>query len=137
MRCLILIMFCAVIILSPMPGAAAVIGRTNQAVRELADPLLDNVLKGLADEDYFKYSRDFDNILKETITMQRFQEIRKKIQGWVGNYLYREYLGFINRKEISIVFWKGAFDQSKDEILMKMVIIEQDGKYLINGLWFE
>ncbi|MCK4993466.1 MAG: hypothetical protein KAS13_00280 [Candidatus Omnitrophica bacterium] len=120
-----------------MPGYSAVVGTTNDEVKNVVEPILDNVMNGFTKDDYFLYSKDFDATLKETITSERFQEIRGDIVKWIGSYLYREYLGFINRDAITIIFWKGVFDKTEDEILIKMVVSERNGEYLITGLWYQ
>ncbi|MBU4304152.1 MAG: DUF3887 domain-containing protein [Candidatus Omnitrophica bacterium] len=122
---------------SPQSVNAAVIGQSNEQVRAITDPIMDNIFDGLNNEDYDKYSRDFDGTLKETLSPERFRAVRKEIKDWVGNYLYREYLGFINRQAITIIFWKAVFDKTQDEILIKLVVSERDGKYLVTGLWFQ
>ena len=83
------------------------------------------------------HSENFDAKLKETITAERFLEIREDTLKGIGSYLYREYLGFINRNAITIVFWKGIFDKTQDEILIKMIIIEKNGEYFIAGLSYQ
>lgn len=120
-----------------LPAYSAVIGSTDDEVKNIAEPILDNVMDGFSKDDYFQYSEDFDATLKETITAERFQEIRSDIVKWIGGYLYREYLGFINREAITIIFWKGVFDKTEDEILIKMVVSERNGEYLITGLWYQ
>ena len=119
------------------PGYSAVIGTTNEEVKNIVEPILENVMSGFNKDDYFQYSKDFDATLRETITSDRFQEIREDITKWIGSYLYREYLGFINREAITIVFWKGIFDKTEEEILIKMVVSERNGKYFITGLWYQ
>ena len=126
-----------VVIFTISPVFADVIGRTNEEVEEIASPLLDNILEGLATDDYKKYVRDFDATLKEIVSEQRFHEIDEQIQNWVGDYLYREYLGFLKRGEMCVIFWKGIFDKSKDEILIKLSVSKRGDRYLVTGLWFE
>lgn len=116
---------------------AAVIVKTDEEVMAIANPLLDNIIAGFAEDDYSKYSKDFDVTLKETITEKRFEEIREDIIKWIGNYLYREYLGFLNKEATTIVFWKGVFDKTQEDILIKIVISERNGKHLISGLWYQ
>ena len=130
---LIVFLICAI----AMPVQGAVIGKTDKEVKNIVEPILDNVMNGFSADDYLKYSENFDFTLKETITSKRFKEIREAILKRVGSYLYREYLGFLNREAVTIVFWKGIFDETQDEILIKMVISERNGKYLITGLWYQ
>ncbi len=120
-----------------IPGYSAVIGINDDEVKKVAEPILDNVMKGFTSDDYLQYSKDFDAALKETITSERFQEIRGEIVEWIGHYLYREYLGFINKGAITVVFWKGVFDKTEEEVLIKMVVSEKNGQYFIAGLVYQ
>ena len=122
---------------SPLVVNAAIVGQSNEQVLAIADPIMDNIFDGLNNDDYYKYSRDFDSTLKETLSPERFLSVHKEIKDWVGNYLYREYLGFINRQAITIIFWKGVFDKTQDEILIKLVVSEHEGNYFVTGLWFQ
>ena len=130
---LMVFLICAIAI----PAHGAVIGQTDKEVKDIAEPIFDNVMKGFSADDYIEYSKNFDSTLKETITSKRFREIRGDILKWVGSYLYREYLGYINREAVTIVFWKGIFDKTQDEILIKMVVSERNGECLITGLWYQ
>ena len=116
---------------------AGVIGRTNEEVRAIAEPILDNILEGFKTDDYRKYSRDLDDTLKETISQKKFLEIDHQIQSSIGNYQSREYLGFLIKGQMTVVLWKGRFDRSVDDVLIKLVVSKRKGKYLVTGLWFQ
>ncbi|MCP4650446.1 MAG: hypothetical protein GY853_10255 [PVC group bacterium] len=116
---------------------ADVVGNADKEIKEIVNPLLDNILEGFSEDSYAKYARDFDDTLKETISEPRFHEIDTQIQGWVGSYLYREYLGFLNKGKMTVIFWKGVFDKTQDDVLIKLVVSKRGNKYLITGLWFQ
>ncbi|MFH1458837.1 MAG: hypothetical protein ABIG64_00485 [Candidatus Omnitrophota bacterium] len=121
----------------PIGSFAATIGLNNTEVQIIADPILEGILTGLSSEDYYKYSRAFDETLKESITKDRFKQIKLEVSREIGSYLYREYLGFINKEEMTIVFWKAGFDKSPDDVLIRLVISNREGKNFVTGLWFE
>ncbi len=137
MKNVLLVLMVLFVCLLALPGYGAVVGKTDEEVRPVVDAMLENVLSGFSNDNYLQYSKDFDITLRNTITSQRFQEIRRDVLKWVGSYLYREYLGFLNREANTIVFWKGVFDKTQDEILIKMVVSERNGQYLITGLWYQ
>lgn len=115
----------------------AVIGTTDEEVKYNAEPMLDDIMNGLNSNDYNKYAKDFDATLKEAITVEKFHEVRETIIETLGSYLYSEYLGFVNKNKFTIAFWKGSFDKTEDEILIKLVVSKRGGDYLVTGLWFE
>ena len=120
-----------------VPAQAGIIGQNDEQVRAIAEPIMDTILEGLNRGDYLQYSRDFDMTLKEAITRDRFADIQKDINAQFGEYLFREYLGFLNREAFTIVLWKGVFGKTKDEVLIKLVISERNGRYQVTGLWYQ
>ncbi|RKY37428.1 MAG: hypothetical protein DRP78_01135 [Candidatus Omnitrophota bacterium] len=115
-------------------GYAEVIGNADTEVKNIAAPLLDSVILGLEKNSYSAYTQNF---AQNKISKQRFSEINKKIASWLGSYLNSEYLGFLNKGGNTLVFWKGTFEKTQDEILIKMKITKINDKNLIIGLEFE
>jgi len=132
-----LLVFTLVVLAANICVFADTVGATNEEVEAIANPLLDNILDGLDSGNYVKYTRDFDILLKESITESRFKEIRDQIKKQMGGYLYREYFGFLNRQKMTAVLWKGVFDKAQDDILIKMTVSQRSNKYFITGLWFQ
>jgi hypothetical protein len=116
---------------------ANVINGTKEKVQAVGDSLLNNLLDGMKTNDYAKYSRDFDATMKSVLPEKAFIATNKQIIELFGEYKNSEYLGFLNQKKMTMFLWKGFFSKSQDDILIKLVVSEIDGKYLISGLWFQ
>ncbi len=116
---------------------AEVIGKTNEEIRIIAEPILDSILEGIETEDYAKYSRDFDGTMKEIISKKKFPGVNLQIQNSIGNYQSRKYLGSLIKGQMTVVLWKGRFDRSADDVLIKLVVSKRKNKYLVTGLWFQ
>ena len=117
--------------------SADVIGETNKEVKKIANPILDSILEGFRTNNYKKYSRNFDDTLKEAISEKKFLVVAQQIKSRIGNYQSREYLGFLKKGRMTLVLWKASFDESEDDVLIKLVISKRKGKYLVTGLWFQ
>ncbi len=87
--------------------------------------------------DYQKYSRDFDDSLKEAISEKKFQQVRENILKGLGKYKSRHYLGFLKKDKMTAVLWKGVFDKTEDDVLIKLVLSQRKDKNLVVGLWFQ
>jgi len=116
---------------------ANVVSGTKERIQIIGDSLLNNVLDGMKINDYAKYSRDFDVAMKDALPEKAFIATNKQIIELFGEYKNSEYLGFLNQKKTTMFLWKGFFSKSQDDILIKLVVSETDGKYLISGLWFQ
>lgn len=137
MRYVIYVVIMSAMVVVSVSAFAGVIGKTNEEVRAIAEPILDNILQGFKTDDYVKYSRDLDDTLKETISENKFLETDRQIEGSIGNYQSREYLGFLTKDQMTVVLWKGRFDRSVDDVLIKLVVSKRKDRYLVTGLWFQ
>ena len=132
-----LLLLAAAMVMCAVVVSADVAGSTDKEVRAVAEPMLDTILEGLKTGDYAVFSRDFGDAMKEALNEERFVKTRQQIQQGMGNYRSRKYLGFLNKGGYSIVLWKGRFDGTSDDILIKLVISKRGDRYLVTGLWFQ
>ena len=131
--------FCLALSLLILPGNlfGAIIGNTDEEVKTIADPVMDQILQAITDDDYIKYSENFDISLKSQIPSSKFIEKRRQIMDEFGAYLFREYIGYINKKDSTWVLWKGTFDKSQHDILINLVLRNVNGKVLVEALYYQ
>ena len=116
---------------------ADIIGKSDEEVQSIANPILDMFLEGMKIGDYTKYSMYFDDTLREALPEKKFRIVREQIKSQMGDYQSREYLGFLNKGPMTVVLWKGTFDKTEDEVLIKTVLSKRGYKYVITGVWFQ
>lgn len=120
-----------------MPVVAQERAKTSQEIKTIADPILDNILDGFKYDDYLIYSRDFDPTLKVVGSRTKFFKVSRYIQTRLGNYLHRDYMGYLNKGDVIIVLWKGKFDKTKNDVLIKLVLKNERKRYNVAGLWLQ
>ena len=120
-----------------IPAGAAPVGKDDQQVKSLAEPILDNLLGGFNEGNYAQFSKNFDNTMRQTINEQKFKQVRGDLLKKWGKYKTKKYLGFLNQDSYTVVLWKGAFADTKNDILIKLVLSKQQNKVLVAGLWFQ
>ena len=136
-RCTGLLLILPLILLWMTAAAADFIGKNNQEVRAIADPILSNLLAGFNEGNYAKYSRDFTPTLLEAISAKKFQQVREEILKKIGKYQSRQYLGFYQYNRTTVVLWKGRFSNTDNDVLIKLVVSKRNDKNLVVGLWFQ
>ena len=119
------------------PAIAEPIGQDDSVVQGIATPILNNLLDGIKSNDYAKYSRDFDDTTRESITEEAFTKAVAELKTEIGNYLEKKFMGYLNKGEMTVVVWKAKFDQTKDDIFIRLVLSKRGDKYFVTGLWFE
>jgi len=120
-----------------LPVDAAVMGQTDKEVRSIAGSILDNILKGMKKDDYTIWSQDFDVVMKESFSEKKFHKTNQQILNQFGEYVCREYLGFLKKGSMTMVLWKSRFDDIADDVLITLVVSKRDDEYKVTGLWFE
>lgn len=128
-----------VLLICLLPAAAPgeVVGLTDREVQAAAEPVLENILAGFKDSNYESYARDFDDTLKELISKEKFSQTRKQILDKMGNYQSRTYLGFLTKGKTTMVLWKGKFDKSAEDVLIRLALSRRGERNLVLGLYFQ
>lgn len=116
---------------------ADVAGKTDTGIQAIAEPVLDGILSGLATTNYEKYTKDFDTMLKGMVSEAKFAEISRQINGSIGKHQSRKYLGFLNKEGMTVVLWKAKFDNTNDDVLIKLVIFKKEDECFVSGVWFQ
>lgn len=102
-----------------------------------ANPILDNLLEGMKTGDFATYARDFGALMRQKVDEDGFRRSLDATERLLGAYKSRQPLGFLKRKGMTIVLWKGRFSQTDDDVLIKLVVEKEDDKTVVSGLWFE
>lgn len=117
--------------------SAQTIGSRDAQVYAVAEPILNNLFEGIKTGDYEKYLKDFNETVKGTFSQEHFLGLKQQVENQMGELKNAEYLGFLNKDDITVVLWKGFFDKRRDDILIKLVICKQGERYLVNDLWLQ
>ncbi len=124
-------------LLSALTAAAALVGTDDQQVKAVAEPILDSLLAGLNEGNYAQYSKDFDDAMREALPEKKFLQVRQDIIERWGKYQSKKYLGFLNQQNYTVVLWKGTFDGTKNDVLIRLVLAKRQDKVAVAGLWFQ
>lgn len=125
------------VLLVAAPAAAGWVGKSDEEVKGAVEAVLDNLLAGFNAGDYRKYSRDFDATLKEALPERKFQETRAAVLKKLGAYQTRQYLGYLNQNQYTVVLWKGRFANAPDDVLIRLVASKRGDRIVVTGLWFQ
>ncbi len=130
-------LFILLICLLPAAAAGEVVGQSDREVQAAAEPVLDNILAGFKDANYEAYARDFDDTLKELISKEKFSQTRTQILDKLGHYKSRTYLGFLTKGKTTLVLWKGRFDKTAEDVLIRLALSRRGDRNLVLGLYFQ
>ena len=113
------------------PGKASVQSLPEVEKLKLAEPILEALLKGMADVNYNAYSENFTQGLKENVTEKDFKYRTEKMKEDIGELQTKTFIGVLNKNLFDVYLWKAKFSKHNDEQLMRLFLINEDGKYKV------
>ena len=105
---------------------------SDEQILAVVNPLMDNLMDGSREVDHAKHTRDFTERMKEIVTAERLEEMCKDYQGRIGFFEHRDVVGVFRRKNSVAVVWRQWSSKPEDEYVAEIIVIEKDGRYLVN-----
>lgn len=109
---------------------------SDSAILEIASPIMDNLMQASTDIDHARHVRDFTERLKTIVTPERLRSICTRYQQEWGYLDRREPVAVFRRADSVAVVWKQWCTGTEDEFVAELVLIEQEGRYLVDHVVF-
>ena len=105
---------------------------SDSEILAIADPLMATLMEGSRRIDHAMHTRDFTDRLKKIVTPERLQDMCKDYQARIGFFTEREFVALFRREKSVAVVWRQYSSKTSDEYVAEIVIVEQDGRYLVD-----
>ncbi|QAT40897.1 DUF3887 domain-containing protein [Clostridium sp. JN-9] len=103
--------------------------------------ITDNVLEGIKDKNYNKFSRDFSDTMKNAITEQSFNSLTGNLNTKIGDYKSKAFSGASktkkDNKEYTVVVYKAKYTKETGDVLITITFSDNNGKNMVDGLYFK
>jgi len=106
-------------------------------VREYADPITENILLGMNEGNYTKYSEQFDQTMKNAMPEAVFNETNAIIQSKIGDYVSKKFWKVESKDQFTIAYYKAKFTQEPEDVIVKVIFQEIMGEMNVSGLWLD
>lgn len=100
-----------------------------------AEPLVENLMQGLNEENYTMFSRDFDDAMKKGMPEQSFKETDKFIKQKIGNYVSKNFWKTQKSGKYTVFYYKMKFDNEPGEVLATISIDLTGTNPLVGGFY--
>lgn len=114
-------------------AGAAVAGGAEAA----ADPVTDRLLTGLNENNYRKFSSDFDQGMKENFSEAHFRTIHADIKAKIGDYISRQFVGMEEKDGYKIMIYHAVFSKEQQKVVVRTVVSELNGQLYVSGFWLD
>ncbi|HEX4974977.1 MAG TPA: hypothetical protein VFV48_03740 [Pseudomonadales bacterium] len=106
--------------------------RSDAEVLSVADPIMDNLMAASTAIDYDRHVRDFTDRLKIRLSKEQFGWICQDYQSTKGYFAERVFVAAFRRPDSVAVVWRQHFTNQPGDFVAEMVLVQQDGRYLVD-----
>jgi len=97
-----------------------------------ANPIMDNLMEASTAIDHERHIRDFSDRMKAIVTKEYLQKVCEKYQKEKGYFSRREPVAVFKRPGAAAIIWRQWFTSAPGEFVAEMVLIEKDGRFLVD-----
>jgi hypothetical protein len=98
----------------------------------LANPIMDNLMEASTAIDHERHIRDFSDRLKGIVTKGYFQKVCEIYQRERGCFAARDPVAAFKRPGAVAIVWKQRFTKASGEFVAEMLLVEREGKILVD-----
>ncbi len=106
--------------------------RSDAEILEIANPIMDNLMDASTAIDHERHIRDFTDRAKGMLSKDWFLKICQDYQGSKGFFAKRELVAIFRRPESVAIVWKQWFTIQPGEFVAELVLVQKDGRYLVD-----
>lgn len=112
------------------------LGKNEHVIRVISERVADGIIEGLRTKEYGRYSYNFHPSLRDKIPPEHFKKSAADLKTRIGDYLYRDYMGYVTKGETTMVLWKARFSKSKDDLLIILTLSQEGSIQFVRDIKF-
>jgi len=105
---------------------------SEDEILRVANPIMDNLMEASTAIDHERHIRDFSDRMKAIVTKEYLQKVCEKYQKEKGYFSRREPVAVFKRPGAAAIIWRQWFTSAPGEFVAEMVLIEKDGRFLVD-----
>jgi hypothetical protein len=105
---------------------------SEDEILRIANPIMDNLMDASTAIDHARHIRDFTERMKAIVTKEYLQNVCEKYQQEKGYFSTREPVAVFKRPGGAAIIWKQWFTIAPGEFVAEMLLVEKDGKFLVD-----
>jgi len=109
----------------------------DQAVLNVIEPMMDDVMSGVANRDYARHSQHFSVDLKSTVSSDTFLAQCDKQEGLWGRPGQRDVVTIFRKEKSFSVVWHQHYDKTEDQVLAVATVALKGGRYFVDGFFLQ
>lgn len=106
--------------------------KSNEEILAVADPIMDNLMEASTAIDHERHTRDFTERARSVLSRSALESICAEYQRTKGFFARREFVAVFRRPDSVAVVWRQWFTKAPGEYVAELVLVQQEGNYLVD-----
>lgn len=132
---ILITLFAALLTACSGGGGSTLEGAQRDQALAYADPLADNLLKGLNDGNYQAFSKDFNKQMLDAIGQTQFDALKKKLDDALGAYQSRSVDRVVDYGKMVTVYYKSVWSKAPNATIT--LTVTKTEPHQVTGLYFK
>ncbi|SMD00544.1 DUF3887 domain-containing protein [Sporomusa malonica] len=108
-----------------------------EETKKFADPITENMLLAMNEDNYSRFSQDFDDQMKSALNETQYKNTIPPIKAKIGKYISKEFVSIENKDGYIVVLYKTKFSQESGDVIVRSVFSDKNEKKYISGFWID
>ena len=106
-------------------------------VRAYADPITEDTLIGMNEDNYAQFSEHFTQTMKSVMSEANFIQLSTALKPIIGDYVSKEFWTVEKQAEYTVVKYKVKYTEEPADVIVTVSFDEVEGAIYLSGLWFD
>jgi len=105
---------------------------SENEILNIANPIMDNLMDASTKIDHERHIKDFTDRMKNIVSKEHLQKVCEHYQDEKGFFTERTFVAVFKRPNSAAIVWKQSFSKAKGEFVAEIVLVNKNGKYLVD-----
>lgn len=124
-----------IIVFTLVINTACLSNGITEEIKSYANPIAEDILRGLNDNDYNKFSNSMSDVMKEALPKDKFEKFSLDVKNLIGNYESMKIAKVQKIKGYIRVFYKAKFSNESKDVVVTIVFGDDNGPQKVAGFF--
>ena len=105
---------------------------TDQQILDIANRIIDNLMDASTHIDHARHVQDFTDRMRNIVTPEYLECVCRQYQSEKGYFSDRVPISVFKRPHSAAIVWKQSFTKAPGEFVAEMVLVNENGRYLVD-----
>ncbi|MEO7431067.1 MAG: hypothetical protein ABIR62_03385 [Dokdonella sp.] len=106
--------------------------KSDDEIRAVADPIMDNLMRASTAIDYHRHTRDFTERARSVLSSSAFECICRQYQQTQGDFAERTFVAAFRRPASVAVVWRQTFTKAPGDYVAEIVLVQRGDQTLVD-----